>query len=176
MSPSGIRRALHHAYTLATLVLLVTGALLAWPDLRALAVGGYGREIWQLHLWAGWAFLAVPVLAVGAAARPLLRDFRRRLGPPDGVTWRKVHTIATLAAGILLGLSGLLLWLDAGLPIAVIDAALAVHQALSWFVVAALLAHLVAARRKIAVRTGEILGRDSELLFPLESEDDLEDR
>ena len=43
MSPIGIRRALHHVYTVACIVLLATGALLAWPDLRAQVIGGYGR-------------------------------------------------------------------------------------------------------------------------------------
>ena len=173
MSLVGVRQALHHAYSVAALVLLVTGALLAWPDLRGRLVGGFGRQIWQIHLWAGWAFLAVPVLVLAAASRPLLRDLRRRLGPPDGVTWRKVHTVATLVAGALLGLTGLVLWLGPRLPLAVSDASLWIHQALSWFIVAALLAHLIIARRKIAARTKEILGRDAEPLFPLE--DDLDE-
>jgi hypothetical protein len=121
MSLVAIRRALHHLYTLVTLLLIVTGLLLSEPDLRARLVGGYGREILDLHIWVGVGFVAIPVLALLAAARPLGRDLRRRLGPPDGVTWRKVHTVFTLAAGAALGLTGVLLWLEPGMPLAVVD-------------------------------------------------------
>ena len=121
MSLVAIRRAFHHLYTLAALLLIATGLLLAEPDLRARLVGGYGREILDLHIWVGVGFIVIPVLALLAAARPLGRHLRRRLGPPDGVTWRKIHTVFTLVAGAALGLSGLLLWLDPGMPLALVD-------------------------------------------------------
>lgn len=165
MNPGGVRRALHHVYTLAAVLLLATGVLLGVPDLRAHAIGGYGRETWQLHIWIGWAFCAVPFLALAAAGRPLWRDLRRRLGPPDGVTWRKLHTVFTIAAGIGLGASGVLLWLDLGLPLAVGDAALEVHVWLSWALGFALVAHVIAAWRKIVSRTREVIAGGPTHLF-----------
>jgi cytochrome b subunit of formate dehydrogenase len=174
MSLVAIRRALHHLYTLVTLLLIVTGLLLSEPDLRARLVGGYGREILDLHIWVGVGFVVIPVLALLAAARPLGRDLRRRLGPPDGVTWRKVHTVFTLVAGAALGLSGVLLWLDPGMPLAVVDILLVVHEWTMWPLIAALAAHLVLAWRKTVARTREILGREPEL-HPSFEDDAFED-
>ena len=169
MSPIGIRRAVHHVYTVVGIVLLATGALLAWPDLRAQVIGGYGRETLDVHLWAGWIMLATPVLAL-LALRPIWCDLVRRLGPPDGITWRKINIVLTLVAAVALAGSGVLLWLDRGLSVAVIDAALFVHDALSWLILAALVVHVVAAWRKIVVRTREILGLESEPPFPFDDE------
>ncbi|MBW2272083.1 MAG: cytochrome b/b6 domain-containing protein [Deltaproteobacteria bacterium] len=175
MSPVGIRQALHHLYTAALLLLFATGLLLAQPDLRGSLVGGYGREILDIHLWVGWVFLGLPLLALLLAARPLLRDLLRRLGPPDGITWRKVHIALTLAAGLVLAATGLVLWLDSGFPLAVSDVAVEVHEIVSYLVIAILGLHLVAARRKIAVRTREIVLREREPHFPFDLDDDLED-
>jgi cytochrome b subunit of formate dehydrogenase len=173
MSPHGVRQAIHHIYTLVAIVLLATGALLAWPDLRARMIGGYGRETLDVHLWAGWIMLAVPVLVL-LAARPIWRDLVRRLGPPDGVTWRKVNIVLSIAAGVLLAVSGVLLWLDFGLPLAAIDAAIFVHDWISWLILAALAIHLVAAWRKTVARTREILGFETEPPFPFEFDDEPE--
>ncbi len=158
MTPARIRFALHLLYALAVLVKLASGLLLTEPDLRAKLLGGYGREIMSIHLWSGWVFLGAPLLALALAARPLLQDLRRRLGRPGGITWSKTHMVVTLSAGIILSLTGLLLWLDTGLPLAVIDLMLELHDVLIWLVIAALSAHLVAARRKILLRTRRLLG------------------
>jgi hypothetical protein len=175
MSPVGIRQALHHLYTLALLLLFMTGLLLGLPDLRARVVGGYGREILDIHLWVGWFFLGLPVLVLLLAARPLLRDLLRRLGPPDGVTWRKVHTVLTLVAGLTLGATGLVLWLDWAFSLVMTDVAVEVHEILSYLVIGILVLHLVAARRKIVARGREILSGEQEPLFPFEFEDEDED-
>jgi hypothetical protein len=173
MSPVGIRQAFHHLYTAALLFLVATGLLLGQADLRARLVGGYGRQILDLHLWVGWIFLALPLLVLLLAARPLLRDLLRRLGPPDGVTWRKVHIVVTLAAGIVLGGTGLMLWLDSGFPLAVTDVAVEIHEIASYLVIGILGLHLVAARRKIVARSREIVLREPR--FPFEYEEEFED-
>ncbi len=158
MSPARIRRALHLVYALAVLVKVASGLLLTEPDLRAKLVGGYGREIMDIHLWSGWVFLGAPLLALALAARPLLRDLWRRLRWPAGITWRKIHIVATLSLGITLSLTGLLLWLDLDLPRGFTDLMLEVHDVLIWVVIAALSAHLLAARRKILARARQLLG------------------
>jgi cytochrome b subunit of formate dehydrogenase len=174
MSPIGIRRAIHHIYTLMAIVLLATGALLAWPDLRAQVLGGYGRETLDVHLWAGWIMLGVPALVL-LAAGPIWRDLVRRLGPPDGITWRKINIVLSLAAGVLLAVTGVLLWLDFGIPLAALDASLFVHDALSWLILGALVVHIIAAWRKTVARTREIFGLESEPAFPFEFDDDPEE-
>jgi hypothetical protein len=63
----------------------------------------------------------------------------------------------TLSAGIILSLTGALLWLDLGLRRAFTDLMLEVHDVLIWVVIGALSAHLFAARRKILVRARQIL-------------------
>lgn len=162
MSFVTIRRALHAGHALTTLVLIATGLLIGFPDLRARLVGGYGRELADVHVYVGLAFIAIPALAAAVATPSLYRDTVRRLGPPDALTWRKLHIVLTLVAGLLLTVSGLALWLDAGMPLAVSDAALAVHEILTYVLAAALPVHLIAGRRKIVERARVLLGREPE--------------
>jgi hypothetical protein len=157
MSPVRIRWTLHLVYALAVLVKVASGLLLTEPDLRAKLVGGYGREIMDIHLWSGWVFLGAPLLALVLAPRALLRDLRLRLALPHGLTWRKIHIVVTLSVGIVLSLTGVLLWLDLELPRALTDLMLDLHDVLIWLVIAALSAHLVATRRRILLRTRQIL-------------------
>lgn len=159
MSPARVRWLLHLSYALAVLVKVASGLLLTEPDLRARLVGGYGRQIMEIHLWSSWVFLGAPLIALALAARPLLRDLSRRLGRPGGITWRKIHLSVTTSVGIVLSLTGVLLWLDPNLPRALSDLMLDVHDMLIWVVIAALSAHLVAARRTILLRTRQVFGR-----------------
>lgn len=150
MSAVGWRRLVHATHAAATLLLLATGLLLQSPDWRARLVGGYGRQIAEVHQWAGVAFVAIPLLALARAGRPLARDARRRLGPPDPVGWKKIHIVVSLVGGLLFGVTGFVLWFDRAFPLVLSDLGLEVHAVLTWVFVAMLLIHLVAARRKIA--------------------------
>jgi cytochrome b subunit of formate dehydrogenase len=173
VTPPQIRQVLHVLHVLATLVLLATGLLIEWPDLRARVIGGYGRQLADIHEWASVVFIAAPLLALALAARPLLADLRRRLGPPDGVTWRKVHIVSTLGFGILLVVTGAVLWIDreVRMPLAVFDSCLWLHDAATWVLLASIPVHIFAARRKIVGRSLELLGRAPPPPFP---EDDLD--
>jgi len=170
MTPATKRRLLHAAHGVTALALLATGFLIQWPDLRAKIVGGYGRELAEIHLWFGWAFAAVPLLAL-AAAGALWADLRRRLGPPDPITWRKLHIVVTLASGALLGVSGIILWGFPELPLVVQDVSLEVHIWATWIITATLPVHLVAARPKIAERVRLLRGGEPPPLFEFVDED-----
>lgn len=157
MNAGAVRRALHASHAATALALLATGTLLGAPDLRARILGGYGREIAEWHDIAAWGFLAAPVLALALAGRPLALDARTRLGPPDGVTWRKLHLVLTLALTALLAASGAVLWAGADTPALVYDGALELHVAASWALALTLPVHLAAARHKLAARVRERL-------------------
>lgn len=158
--PGNVRRWLHHVQAIAVIVLLATGWMIGDPDLRGRFVGGYGREILEAHLWVGLVLLAAPVLALGMAAGPLLGDAARRLGPPDPVwAWRKVHLSTTAALSLALSASGVLLWADLELPRGWLDTNLTIHLFATWVLAASIPLHLFKARRKIAARAGELLGR-----------------
>ena len=45
MNPGTLRRALHLLHAITALALVASGALIAFADLRASLVGGYGRVI-----------------------------------------------------------------------------------------------------------------------------------
>lgn len=155
MSAVGWRRLLHASHAVATLVLLATGLLLQSPDLRARLVGGYGRELAQVHQGAAVVFAAIPLAALARAGRPLLRDARRRLGPPDPIGWKKIHIVSSLAGGLLLTVTGFVLWFDEAFPLVAADLALEGHAFLTWVFLVLLVIHLVAARRKIAGKVRE---------------------
>jgi hypothetical protein len=103
-----------------------------------------------VHEWTALAFIIAPLLSLGLAARPLIRDLGARLGPPDPPDWRKLHIILTLALSALLSLSGVALWQQEHLPGRVADLALDGHIWTSWLIAISIPIHLFAARRKIA--------------------------
>lgn len=160
VSLSTVRRALHATHAVATLLLLGTGLLLEFPELRARFVGGYGTRIVTIHLWAGAAFAGIPLLALAISYRGLLEDLRRRLGPPDPWGFRKSHIVVSLGAGFLLSLTGLILWRDTLFPVSVGDGSRWIHLALTVVIAVEIPVHLFAARRKIRQRVREWLGRE----------------
>jgi len=174
MTSATTRRLLHASHGITTLPLLATGFLIQWPDLRAQVVGGYGRELAEIHLWFGGAFAAAPLLAVGAAGA-LFADLRQRLGPPDPITWRKLHIVITVAASLLLSVSGIILWWFQDLPLIVQDVSLEIHIWATWAVALSLPVHLVVARRKIAERARLIRGDEPPLFEFVDEDPDPED-
>ena len=158
LDPVTARHALHHLYAAAAITLMTTGVFLTLPDLRARLIGGYGRQILEIHLWAGWLYLAAPPVALGLAPRGLLAALSERLGRSDGRTWRRFHMASVLVGGFLLGTTGVILWWDPKLPGAVGDLVSNIHEIMSWFVIAELGVHLVASRRKTFERARGLLG------------------
>jgi cytochrome b subunit of formate dehydrogenase len=165
MTPGTLRRSLHHVHVVATLLLLATGWMIEYPELRATLLARRDRWLDELHLWVGFGFLAAPLFALALGARPLLRDLRRRLGPPDALSWRNAHIALTLGVGAALALSGVVLWRGHDVPRGVEDAAFAVHSWSTWVFAASLPVHLFASRRKIAQRAREIVLRERPPLF-----------
>lgn len=156
LDPVFVRHALHHTYAITGIVLMITGIFLTLPDLRGRLLGGYGRQILDVHLWAGWVFLAVPPLALLLGRGALLSALRERLS--EGRAWRRFHMASVVVAGFLLGLTGIALWLDVEMPRTLADLTSNVHEWLSWFVIAELGVHIVVAWRKTYEGARTLLG------------------
>ncbi len=173
MSPAHLRRLLHAVHAVTVLILLATGVLLYFPELRGATIGGYGQRILDVHLWAGVLFAVAPVAVWARAARPLTEDVRRRLGPPDPWGWRKTHIVLSLVACAGLVLSGFVVWFEPSLPRSWGEPSHWVHDGLTAVLAVALPVHLVASRRKIVSRVREWLGlAPPPALFDFEDEDE----
>jgi cytochrome b subunit of formate dehydrogenase len=174
MSPNRVRWAVHASHALLSLGLIATGLLIQWPGLRQTVVGGYGLQIARIHTWVGFAFILLPALLVSPFMRPIFRDLVRRLGPPDGVTWHKVHILLTLILSVLLAVSGIAVWPTLDLEIRWFDIALEVHIWVTWVFIASLLLHLVVARRRMGAAIRGLFGGapDPGLEFLLTEEED----
>lgn len=172
LTAATVRRLLHAIHALAVLLLLVTGVLLFFPELRGAAIGGYGQSILDLHLWGGAAFGLAPLAAAGLMAGALAEDVRRRLGPPDPWRWRKSHIVISLAASAGLVVSGIAIWFDDALPRVMGEPMHWIHDALTVVLAVALPVHLVASRRKIVSRVREWLGLAPPPPEPFDFEDE----
>jgi len=141
---------LHLAYSLVVLVLIATGLPIQFPDLRASLVGGYGRTLATVHEWAGVALLAVPVLAVVAAPGDALETIQIRSWRRDNLRLHAVNLWFTLVSGAVFVATGFIMWLQAGLPDGVVDAATEIHAALSYALYVMVPLHVITARERIA--------------------------
>lgn len=172
MSAAHIRRLLHAVHALVVLLLIATGVLLYSPELRSAAIGGYGQRILDLHLWAGVVFGVAPIVAAVLVGRALLEDVRRRLGPPDPWGWRKTNIVLSLAASVILVLSGVAIWFDDALPRAWGEPLHWLHDALTVVLIVALPIHISMSRRKIVSRVREWLGLAPPPPEPFDFEDE----
>lgn len=154
-----VRRATHAVHAVTSLVLIATGLLIEWPDLRARLIGGYGLQLSAAHRWTGAVFALAPVLAAAVAGRPLVRDLQSRLGPGDRLSWRRAHAVGTGLLTLLLAGTGAVLWVAPDVSLAILDATAQVHLVSTWLVIASLPVHLFAARLRIASVAGMALAR-----------------
>ncbi len=159
MKPARIRRLVHDTNATVALALLLTGTLIGFPDLRAMLLGGYGHQLHDIHIWSGWTFVSVPLLGFVYKRKEIAAHLQRRLRPGRQNQLRRVHLAGTLACCTLFGITGLVMWWEAGVPLIVLDAMLEVHIWLAWLMGATLLTHLYSARRGILGRTRQFFRR-----------------
>lgn len=173
MTVGPVRRGLHAAHAVMALALLATGLLILWPELRSRTLGGYGREVGEIHIYLGLAFAIAPLLAWLLAPRGLLANLWEQIDA-SGLRsrWRRTHIVVSIIASPALTLSGLVLWLGDDLPIVVWDGADLVHVVCHWVVTISLPLHVVVARRKIAERVRLMLGGEPPELFEFTDDPD----
>jgi formate dehydrogenase subunit gamma len=160
---TGTERLLHWAFVIPFLVLLVTGVMLALPDLEVLLAQ---RDVVRsLHLAAAWGMVVLPLLVVVAGdRRALLRDlheidywdgldfqwlwrapvfFMSKL-PPAGRfnAGQKVNAIVVAAAAIGFLVTGLAMWKAELFPLWLGDVSTQLHDLLTVLIVPLIAGHL----------------------------------
>lgn len=153
MKPAKIRRWIHDVYAGVAVALLITGGFLTFPDARAQLLKAYGYYIPDLHIWAGWLFIAIPIAGACYRGRENWDNLRRRMFHDRKIQWRQIHLSGTWVAGLTFAISGVVIWWEKGIPLFIVDAMFAIHLWLAWVFFFATLYHLIAARRAIIVRT-----------------------
>ncbi len=146
-----IRRWVHRISGTAVLVLLVTGTLVTLPDLRTAVIGGQGRILSDIHLWIGLAFVLAPLMGLLYSKGSIIKNIARRLLDSSKIHWRRIHPSTALISGMMMCLTGPIMWLDSiwEYPVIVMDGVFLVHLTFAWVLGLALPMHLVMARRGI---------------------------
>lgn len=140
MSPHLARPLLHTAHLVTFAVLLATGLLLFVPSLRAAVTGGYSLLIRETHRWGGVAFVALPAaIIVRAGARsvfvpPAERTLR--------TAWQGLHLGVTVLLGVVLTLTGFVLWGKRLAPEPILELSRTLHDWLTYGAVVLLAVHL----------------------------------
>ncbi len=153
MKPAKIRRLVHDFYAALAVLLLITGAFLTFPELRAALLGRYGFYMPDIHNWAGALFIALPIVGAFFRGKENWDNLRRRIFRNSRIQWRQIHLSGTWMAGIIFSISGVIIWWEEGIPLFLIDAMFLVHLWLAWLFFFATLYHLFVARKAIYVRT-----------------------
>ncbi len=151
MQPHEVRRWVHRCNSTAAILLLITGTLVALPDLRTAIYGSGGRVLPDVHVWTGAVFVSVPILAFLFAGGALLTNLKNRVFGSNTVHWRRVHLGISLGSCFMMGLTGPIMWLDSirQLPIAMMDMIFLIHLSFAWMLGLALPVHLWMARQSI---------------------------
>ena len=107
---------LHASYAVVVLVLVATGLLIQYPDLRAALAGGYGRTFATVHEWAGVAMLALPAIALVLSPRKAIEVIEIRSYQRTELRLHAVNVWFTLLGGAGLIVTGFLMWFPRSLP------------------------------------------------------------
>ena len=152
MKPYEIRRWIHRISGSAALVLIATGALVTFPDFRDLLIGGNGQFLSDIHLWIGLIFISGPLLALWISRGSILDNLKKRVIHSRKIHWRRIHLTLVLCAGMVLGLTGPVMWMDSvwAFPVVLMDAIFTVHLSSAWLVALVFPVHLFMARKGIA--------------------------
>lgn len=151
---------IHRVNTTAILVLLFTGTLHTYPDVRSAIFGGYDRLVADVHIWAGAVFVCFPILALARTQGSLLKNLRVRILKDPNWHWRRLHLILTLIACCLQSSTGFVIWLDAQwpMPVSLVDSLFVIHRSVAWYLGLSLPLHLWMARQSIVKITRKLIG------------------
>jgi len=168
VKPADLRRYVHDINATLATVLVLSGFLITYPELRAKTFGGFGHQISDVHTWTGWAFIAVPLLALLVRGPSLLAHLKQRIFATQQTTWRKFHLSFSLVLGVIFSITGLLMWWQTGIPYVVLDFAAEAHLWLTWILCASVTVHIFNARKGIARRLRQYYRRSQTWLriFP----------
>ncbi|MBC8292315.1 MAG: cytochrome b/b6 domain-containing protein [Proteobacteria bacterium] len=140
---------------MVVLVLVATGLPIQFPDLRAGLVGGYGRTIASIHEWSGVVMLAVPILALAWAPSWATTSLRLRARRRANLGLHAINLWFTLLSGVMLVVTGFIMWMPGTLPLPLIDTSAQLHAAASWGLYVMLPVHLLVTRQRVWAATRE---------------------
>ncbi len=128
---------LHWAITIAFFMLLMSGFLLLYPELRLELIGGYSLTLINVHKYVAIAY--VPLVLVYLWNLYMVYT---TLG-----LWQKIHIAAVSIFGALLVISGFGVWFYRDLPYRVVADSSSVHDIMTFLVIPVLLIHLTQIRK-----------------------------
>jgi len=163
-----LERAGHWLHTATFVPLALTGMILFFPFLQPLAQGSAGQFIRLVHRIAAVLFGLIPIVYFIIQPRRLLMNIREFLFDKEDIGWvknafgyyvlgkhgvmppqgrfntgEKMNGLIMMAAWVLLGLSGLVMWFAKGLvPTGLFQAMVIVHDVMMIISVCMLLVHL----------------------------------
>ncbi len=149
-------RGAHHLRAALFFVASASGFLLFSPTLRAEVTGGYALSLERMHFFLGLAFTLLCVLPLRISIpRP-----RGELGDCAVPSSRRRLTRRLASGGVaaLLMISGLAIWFNLALPVAIVDAADDLHVWLTYAACLVVAVHIWEALRSAAHRRRAGLG------------------
>ena len=158
-----IRRWVHRFVGLAVLVLLLTGVLVTFPDVRTVLIGGRGQLLSDIHMWTSVILIGAPIVALVMNGKEIFQNLKKRMFNAKTHTWRRYHLSLTVVAGVAMSLIGCVLLIDSKmieLPIVMMDVFFWLHLAGAWLLGSVLLIHLWMAHRGIARTLKQWCGLD----------------
>ncbi len=130
----------HWGHTLLVLILLVTGALIFFPEVRLFLFSGYSLVFSQTHRYSGALYIPVTFAFIAIA----LKNGNKRRDIPAGImSWKRTHIKILFITTIAFALSGISLWFSTLVSTRLLDVSAIIHQVFTLILLMILLLHLI---------------------------------
>lgn len=145
---------IHRVNTSLALLLLATGLLHTFPDVRRSLMGGYELVIADTHLWTGALFIVFPLLVLACSQKSMVHHLRGRMFKAERWNWRRINLTFSVHVCVFQAIAGFLIWSDNYFtyPVLLVDGLFLLHQGGAWYIGLLIPLHLWMARRAI-IRT-----------------------
>ncbi len=141
----------HWGHTLLVLILLVTGAMIFFPEARLFLFSGYSLVFSQAHRYSGALYIPVTFAFIALA----VKNGKLKMEIPASIMfWKKTHLKILLITTFAFALSGIALWFYTLVSVKLLDVSAIIHQIFTLILLMILLIHIILILAKNNINNG----------------------
>ncbi len=141
----------HWGHTLLLLILIITGAMIFFPEARLLIFKGYSLVFSQAHRYSGALYIPVTFAFITIVLKN--GNVRNNISGSSKL-WKDIHIYLLIITTIVFILSGVALWFYSIVSVKLIDISAILHQIFTLILMIILLIHITIIFAKNKLKNG----------------------